>query len=77
MNDRIHELAAKAFVETKFDIDTMPFRVFTDAFAELIVKECMRMCEVTEHGFDTHHATKEGNGAAAAKACIAEWFDIE
>ena len=75
MNEKIRKLAEQSGLSWAMQADHD--RLNMQEFAKAIIKECMRMCEVTEHGFDTHHATKEGNGAAAVKACIAEWFDIE
>lgn len=46
-------------------------------FAELIVAECMRMCEVTEMSFVTHECDVEASGAITVKQFIAEHFGVE
>ena len=46
-------------------------------FAELIVAECMRMCEVTEMSFVTHDCDVEASGAITVKQFIAEHFGVE
>ena len=46
-------------------------------FAELIVAECMRMCEVTEMSFVTHECDVEASGAITVKQFIAEHFEVE
>ncbi len=50
---------------------------FMDKFAELIVRECMRMCEVTEMSFVTHDCDTEASGAITVKHFIAEHFEVE
>jgi len=46
-------------------------------FAELIVQECMRMCDVAAVGYETHGHTKEANGCYSAKEYIEEHFGVE
>jgi hypothetical protein len=48
-----------------------------EKFAELIVRECMRMCEVTEMSFVTHDCDVEASGAITVKHFIAEHFGVE
>ena len=48
-----------------------------EKFAELIVRECMRMCEVTEMSFVTHDCDVEASGAITVKQFIAEHFGVE
>jgi hypothetical protein len=48
-----------------------------EKFAELIVEECMRMCEVTEMSFVTHGCDVEASGAITVKQFIAEHFGVE
>ena len=48
-----------------------------EKFAELIVKECMRMCDVAAVGYETHGHTKEANGCYSAKEYIEEHFGVE
>lgn len=48
-----------------------------EKFAELIIRECMRMCEVTEMSFVTHDCDAEASGAITVKQFIAEHFGVE
>ena len=50
---------------------------FMDKFAQLIVQECMRMCEVTEMSFVVHGCDVEASGAITVKQFIAEHFGVE
>ena len=84
MNERIRQLAdhAKAYANqcTKdYDGDVSWYWMdyYTEKFAELIVKECMRMCEVTEMSFVTHDCDVEASGAITVKQFIAEHFGVE
>ena len=52
-------------------------RLWVEKFAELIVRECMRMCEVTEMSFVTHECDVEASGAITVKHFIAEHFGVE
>jgi hypothetical protein len=45
--------------------------------AELIVKECMRMCDCADVSLLEHGCDKEASGAAGAKEIIKEWFGVE
>jgi hypothetical protein len=73
MNVKIKELAEQATTE-----EADGFKYFDkERFAELIVQECMRMCEVAEVGYYTHGHTKEANGCVSAKEYIAEHFGVE
>jgi hypothetical protein len=51
--------------------------VYNKKFAELIVAECIRMCDVAAVGYETHGHSKEANGCASAKEYIAEHFGVE
>jgi len=46
-------------------------------FAELIVRECMRMCDVAAIGYESHGHMKEANGCYSAKEYIEEHFGVE
>ena len=46
-------------------------------FAELIVGECMRMCDVAAIGYESHGHMKEANGCYSAKEYIEEHFGVE
>lgn len=73
MNERIIELLEQAGVSYA----VMPKDTVYEKFAELIIRECMRMCEVTEMGFETHGCSVEASGAITVKQYIAEHFGIE
>ena len=79
MNERFKELADEAakysatmFLPTGKDGNAL----FVEKFAELIVQECMRMCEVTEMSFVTHDCDVEASGAITVKHFIAEHFGM-
>jgi hypothetical protein len=79
MNDRIADILNQpAFDRLKDWHDIGPVQKATlELFAELIVKECMRMCEVTEMSFVTHDCDVEASGAITVKQFIAEHFGVE
>jgi len=74
MNERIQELAGQAWNMVE---DTNKPLLFAEKFAELIVRECMRMCEVTEMSFVTHNCNVEASGAITVRQFIAEHFGVE
>jgi len=76
MNERIEELWDKAAEDT-MDQSWQSQTKFMERFAELIVRECMRMCEVTEMSFVTHDCDVEASGAITVKHFIAEHFGVE
>jgi len=74
MNERIRELAEQAeFSEKDLHIQGDNFQ----KFAELIVKECMRMCEVAQVGYLTHGLEKEASGAFSVKQYIEEYLGVD
>jgi hypothetical protein len=75
MNARIIEMA----IEAGFNpVNCTGSNVLLfEKFAELIVRECMRMCEVTEMSFVTHGCDVEASGAITVKQFIAEHFEVE
>ena len=81
---KLNELAKEAGVLADYgeDIKVGRFAIggsyqSMEKFAELIVKECMRMCEVTEMSFVTHDCDVEASGAITVKQFIAEHFGVE
>ena len=48
-----------------------------ERFAELIVGECMRMCDVAAIGYESHGHMKEANGCYSAKEYIEQHFGVE
>jgi len=63
MNERIKELAIQANIEFTYDPTETPMRAFAecwedelDKFAELIVRECLNICEeMGDNGKDGHY----------------------
>jgi len=89
MNERIKELAVKVgckvmddgewYIPTATGLEKIVYTkgIGLEKFAELIVRECMRMCDVAAIGYDSHGHTKEGNGCAMAREYIKEHFGVE
>ena len=75
MNEQIKELWVQAAKTTQGDSWEDQTK-FMERFAELIVLECMRMCEVTEMSFVTHDCDVEASGAITVKQFIAEHFEV-
>ena len=75
MNERIKELWAQAAETTRGDSWEEQTK-FIERFAEFIVLECMRMCEVTEMSFVTHGCDVEASGAITVRKFIAEHFEV-
>jgi len=73
MNERIKELASKVWYHGNLEEQNENIQMF----AELIVRECMRMCDVAAVGYETHGHTKEANGCYSAKEYIEEHFGVE
>jgi hypothetical protein len=80
MNDRIKKLWSQAgghydsgnqHTWPQYTIDN------PEKFAELIVKECMRMCDCADSSYLEHGCDLEASGAAGAKEIIKEWFEVE
>ena len=74
MNPLIKELIAQAGTDCSGKWMSL---YHAEKFAELIVRECMRMCEVTEMSFVTHDCDVEASGAITVKQFIAEHFGVE
>ena len=74
MNERLKELEKQSVFyhedEEYWDFDRRKF-------AELIVGECMRMCDVAAIGYESHGHMKEANGCYSAKEYIEEHFGVE
>ena len=87
MNERIEQLAVEArqyaFGEVENSQDPTEWstnyynEMFEQKFAELIVRECMRMCDVAAIGYESHGHMKEANGCYSAKEYIEEHFGVE
>ena len=84
MNEKIKELALDAGIGfTLWDdsgremIDNYTPEEQLAKFAELIVRECMRMCDVAAIGYESHNHFKEANGCYSAKEYIEEHLGVE
>lgn len=78
MNNRIKQIAEQAGSVYQKNLDVyLLLPVELEKLVELIVKECMRMCEVTQMGFETHGCSVEASGAITVKEYIAEHFGVE
>ena len=79
MNERIKELINEAtsfkegLIEGKYDIEVFD----KEKFAELIVRECMRMCDCADVSLLEHNRPQEASGASSVKQFIAEHFGVE
>jgi hypothetical protein len=71
------QLIGDLFAEATRRMTGSSSKEFSEKFAELIVRECMRMCDVAAVGYDTHNHIKEANGCCSAKEYIAEHFGVE
>jgi hypothetical protein len=80
MNERIRQLWSQAGGHyDSGNQHTWPQYTIDDPkkFAELIVRECMRMCDCADSSYLEHGCDLEASGAAGAKEIIKEWFEIE
>ena len=79
MNERIRELEKQATEIVKCGLNgTSTAESFNrKKFAELIIRECMRMCDCADVSYLEHGCDKEASGAAGAKEIIKEWFEVE
>ena len=80
MNERIREIAREAgiyIVSEPFDDAAQSWNDNMEKFAESIVRECMRMCDVAEHAYITHNLDVQSQGCQMAKELIADWFEVE
>ena len=79
MNERIKELAEQAGYKPLpgFDFANSLEETYLKKFAELIVQECMRMCEVAQVGYLTHGLEKEASGAISVKQYIEDYLGVE
>ena len=82
MNERIRQLAEQADayawqqIDEGADYDKQP-QYFAEKFAELIVQQCLRMCDCAEVSLLEHSYPREADGAASVKIFIKEHFGVE
>jgi hypothetical protein len=83
MNRQIRLLADKAKIDYALmpEIAREPVWIALDdeleKFAQLIIRECMRMCDCADSSYLEHGCDLEASGAAGAKQFIKEWFEVE
>ena len=78
MNDRIKELEKQCWSHRVDGVLVDGHLHFdTQKFAELIVRECMRMCDCADVSLLEHNYPKEASGASSVKQFIAEHFGVE
>ena len=74
MNERIKQLESQCWQSSQSD----PYALFdVKKFAELIVRECMRMCDCADVSLLEHNRPQEASGASSVKQFIAEHFGVE
>ena len=73
MNERIQALAEQA----GWDNHHSKFDTRIKKFAELIIDECLRMCDCAEASLLEHSYPRESDGAASVKIFIKEHFGVE
>jgi len=77
MNERIRELArCNERIQNFFETGPVQ-QAALEQFSELIVRECMRMCDVAEASLLTHGVREQSYGAADARRFISDWFEVE
>ena len=77
MNERIKKLLFQAGVYDGRDQLYWSSEEQLEKFAELIVRECMRMCDVADMSLLEHNCVKEASGTQSAKDFIKEHFGVE
>ena len=78
MNERIQELAeqARASVPPGLVVEEW-IQVYNIKLGELIVRECLRMCDCADVSLLEHNRPQEASGASSVKQFIKEWFGVE
>ena len=78
MNERIKELEKQCWNHRVDGVLVDGHLHFdTQKFAELIIRECMRMCDCADVSLLEHNYPKEASGASSVKQFIAEHFGVE
>jgi len=80
MNERIREPYYSLMYKASEGWNDHLFQVppeLLEKFAELIVRECMRMCDVADMSLLEHNCVKEASGTQSAKDFIKEHFGVE
>jgi len=79
MNEQLLKLAKESGISLRgFPMNPqMIYPSELQKFSELIVRECMRMCDVAEASLLTHGVREQSYGAADARRFISDWFEVE
>jgi hypothetical protein len=79
MNERIKELERQATETVKCGLNgTSTTESFNrKKFAELIIEECLLMCDCAEASLLEHSYPRESDGAASVKIFIKEHFGVK
>ena len=80
MNERIREPYYSLMYKASEGWNDHLFQVppeLLEKFAELIVLECMRMCDVADMSLLEHNCVKEASGTQSAKDFIKEHFGVD
>ena len=85
MNERILELAEQALKSSMVHdgvyrpegYNNAVSKEFADKFAQLIIEECLRMCDCADVSLLEHNRPQEASGASSVKQFIAEHFGVE
>ncbi len=74
MNQRIQELMKQAGTDCS---GKWMGTNHAEKFAQLIIQECMRMCDCANVSLLEHNRPQEASGASSVKQFIAEHFGVE
>ena len=85
MNEQIKQFAKQAGFGVRQNgsevytskLEHLPITENVEKFAELIIRECMRTCDVAAVGYEEHGDIKEANGCVLARKYIAEHLGVE
>ena len=78
MNERIKQLAEQATTYIEPTENSGEGWIFDkEKFAELIIEECLRMCDCAEVSLLEHSYPRESDGAASVKIFIKEHFGVK
>ena len=77
MNERMKELINEATTIEEHGWGASYENFNREKFAELIVRECLRMCDCADVSLLEHNRPQEASGASSVKQFIAEHFGVE
>jgi hypothetical protein len=77
MNNLIRQFERESHIDVYgLGLDRAKWESAMEKFAELIVRECMRMCDVADMSLLEHNCVKEASGTQSAKDFIKEHFGV-